>query len=311
MISVVIVNWNSGPLLERCIDSLRKYAPDCEIVLVDNHSGDSSLDFVGRLDRHILLVRNHENLGFASAGKQGWRASQGDKILLLNPDAECLSGGIDALAQRLESEAAVWAVGGCLFDPAGVLQAGFNVRAFPTISAVAAEALLLDEIWHRNPWTRRYRMTDWDHRTRRDVDQPAAACLMVRRAVLETMRGFDEQFWPAWFEDVDLCKRIRDAGGRIVFEPGARFSHHGAASLRSLTQEEFLRFYHANQILYFEKHFGNEAAARVRRLVIAGLRLRALIAWTGAPLRGRAANSSARAFWRAARHFSSAPGAGI
>ncbi len=81
--------------------------------------------------------------------------------------------------------------------------------------------------------------------------------------------------------------------------------------MRSLTQEEFLRFFHANQILYFEKHLGCAAAARVRRLVIVGLRLRSLIAWAGAPLRSRAVNSSARAYWRVARHFSAPPEAGI
>lgn len=305
MVSVVIVNWNSGPLLERCVGSLRKNAPDCEIVIVDNHSRDSSMDFVGGLEGGILLVRNRENLGFAAACNQGWRASRGDMILFLNPDAECLSGGVGALAQRLQSEAAAWAAGGCLFDPSGRQQAGFNVRAFPTIRAVAAEALLLDEIWPGNPWTRAYRMTDWDHHARRDVDQPAAACLMVRRSALETLLGFDEKFWPAWFEDVDLCKRIRNHGGRIVFEPEAQFSHYGASSLRRLSQEEFLRYYHTNQIRYFAKHFGHNAAARVRRLVIAGLGLRFMLACLRVPLRGQAAKSAARAFWQAGRHLSS------
>jgi N-acetylglucosaminyl-diphospho-decaprenol L-rhamnosyltransferase len=307
MISVVVVNWNSGPLLEECILSIRRHAPDCEIVVVDNDSADSSLDFTGRLQDGIVLVRNRENLGFAAACNQGWRLAHGDMILFLNPDAECLPGSVNSLGHSLEDESGIWAAGGCLQDPSGRPQAGFNVRAFPTTGAVAAEMLLLDEIWPGNPWTRSYRMTGWDHRLRRDVDQPAAACLMVRRAVLESLGGFDERFQPAWFEDVDLCRRIHDGGGRIVFDPEARFLHHGAASLRSLSKEEFLRLYHLNQLRYFEKHFGQAAAARIRRLVIAGLRLRALIYWVGAPLRGREARTSARAFWRTARHFSNRP----
>ncbi|MBZ5497880.1 MAG: glycosyltransferase family 2 protein [Acidobacteriia bacterium] len=306
MVSIVIVNWNSGPLLEHCVCSLREHAAGCEIIVVDNASRDSSLEFIGRAGSPLLLLRNDQNAGFATACNQGWHRGQGEKILFLNPDAESLAGGVEGLAQRLESEPVVWAVGGRLLDAAGAHQAGFNVRAFPSIGAVAAEMLLLEELWPRNPWTRRYRMTDWDYSSPGDVDQPAAACLMVRRAALESLGGFDERFRPAWFEDVDLCKRIRDAGGRIVFEPRARFLHHGAVSLRNLTREEFLRCYHANQIRYFEKHHGSAASARVRRLVVAGLYLRALLAAPAAPFRGRSAATPARAYWRVARDLAGA-----
>jgi N-acetylglucosaminyl-diphospho-decaprenol L-rhamnosyltransferase len=303
MVSVVIVNWNSGPLLERCVLSLRRHAPGCEIVLVDNDSKDTSLDFTDKIDLDLRVLRNRQNSGFAAACNQGWRAGRGDKILFLNPDAASLPGSVEALAGRIESAAGIWAVGGQLLDSDGKPQAGFNVRAFPTLGAAAAELLLLDEMWPGNPWTRRYRLADWNNDSAQDVDQPAAACLMVRRAELVTLGGFDEQFWPAWFEDVDLCKRIHDAGGRIVFEPKAQFIHQGGTSLHVLTKEEFLRFYHANQIRYFAKHLGARAAVRVRRLVVAGLRLRALIALLGAPLRGRASTVSARSCWKAARYF--------
>ncbi len=307
MISVVVVNWNSGPLLEGCITSIHRHSPDCEVVIVDNDSTDSSLDFIQCLPVRPVMMHNRQNLGFAAACNQGWRSSQGEIILFLNPDAECLPGAVDALRKSLELEPETWAAGGCLRDPSGNRQTGFNVRRFPTVGAVAAEMLLLDEIWPRNPWSSRYRMTDWDHGSRCEVDQPAAACLMVRRAALELAGGFDERFRPAWFEDVDLCKRIHDRGGRIVFEPGAHFVHHGAVSLRCLSQEEFLTFYHANQIRYFEKHFGSGTARRVRMLVIMGLYLRSLIACAG-PLRGNEPRATARAFRKAAQHLSDRPG---
>jgi GT2 family glycosyltransferase len=300
VVSIVIVNWNSGPLLERCVGSLREHAADCEIVIVDNASEDGSLDFVEQAGT-CRVLRNDSNAGYAAANNQGWRASRGELILFLNPDTESLSDGVGRLAERLEKDAGIWAAGGQLIDQAGNAQAGFNVRAFPSIGAVAAEMLLLDEIWPRNRWTRRYRMSDWDHNSPCDVDQPAAACLMVRRAALESLGGFDDAFRPAWFEDVDLCKRIRDAGGRIVFEPSARFLHHGAVSLRSLKPEEFMRYYYANLIRYFRKHHGSAAAAQVRRLVIAGLCLRGVLAALGAPLPTGAGVSSPRAYWRAAR----------
>lgn len=306
MVSIVIVNWNSGPYLERCVRSLLMHAPGCEVVVVDNGSGDSSLDFLSGDYEPVTVLRNRNNEGFARANNQGWQAARGERILFLNPDTESLPAGVSSLSGRLDREAAVWAVGGRLLDPEGKAQRGFNVRAFPTVGAVAAEMLLLDEIWPRNPWTLAYRMHDWDPDTPSDVEQPAAACLMVRRDVLEELHGFDERFRPAWFEDVDLCRRIRDAGGRIAFEPGARFLHSGGVSLRSITPEAFLEYYHSNQIRYFEKHHGNSAAARVRRLVITGLYLRALLASLGIH-RGQGPEiSPARCFWRTARRLRTA-----
>jgi len=303
MTSIVIVNWNSGPYLERCVRSLQENAPGYEIVIVDNSSEDTSLEFLPGADPPPTLLRNGRNVGFAAACNQGWRASRGEKVLFLNPDTECQPGGVERLAQVLKREPEVWAAAGRLNDSTGAFQAGFNVRVFPSVGCVAAEMLLLDEIWPRNPWTRRYRMIGWDPDSPCDVEQPAAACLMVRRTVLESLSGFDESFEPAWFEDVDLCKRIRGSGGRIVFEPGAHFLHHGAASLRSLSPDAFLRLFHANQIRYFQKHHGSAAAVRVRRLVIAGLYLRAVLSAVGLRKHSRAPGLPAGAYWKAARHF--------
>jgi len=309
MISIVVVNWNSGELLERCVHSLLRNAPDCEIVLIDNASHDPSLNFVEGVERELLVMRNSRNAGFAAANNQGWRAAHGDPILFLNPDAEAQPGSITALAQRIKGDPQMWAVGGRLLDDTESKETSASVRAFPSIAAVAAEMLLLDEVWPRNPWTRRYRMAEWNHDSARDVDQPAAACLMVRRSALESLGGFDEDFWPAWFEDVDLCRRIRTAGGRIGFEPRAIFSHHGAVSLGSLTAEEFMRFYYGNMIRYFMKHNGAKAAARVRRLIVAGLYLRACAAILRVPFPSRAGAKPPGAYWRVARSFAGSKGA--
>ncbi len=310
MPSIVIVNWNSGQLLERCVNSLQRHAGGCEIVLVDNASRDSSLDFVGRLESPPLLIRNAHNAGFAAASNQGWRAGHGETVLFLNPDTESLPCAVETLARRIGDDPGVWAAGGRLLHPSGTPDPRRSARAFPSIPAVAAEMLLLDEIWPRNPWTRRYRMTDWDHATARDVDQPAGACLMVRRSALDSLGGFDESFWPAWFEDVDLCRRIRGAGGRIVFEPRAAFLHHGGVSLRNLDPEDFLRFYYLNLIRYFRKHHGSRGEARVRRLVRTGMILRALLAVSGASFSDRAGAASPRAFLRVARLVTRSSGAG-
>jgi N-acetylglucosaminyl-diphospho-decaprenol L-rhamnosyltransferase len=126
---------------------------------------------------------------------------------------------------------------------------------------------------------------------------------MVTRPALETLGGFDESFYPAWFEDVDLCRRIRSRGGRIRFQPSARFLHHGGSSLRPLGKEKFLVSFHTNQIRYFAKHHGAAAARRVRAWVILGMRLRGVLSLVHPIGVGQSRISSARTYWNVARHF--------
>jgi N-acetylglucosaminyl-diphospho-decaprenol L-rhamnosyltransferase len=302
MISVVIVNWNSGDLLGRCLSALARFAPDCRAVVVDNASDDGSWQPAGGSE-DARLIRNAENRGFAAACNQGWRAVDGDPVLFLNPDTEACDAAIPGLAASLGRRQEAWAAAGQLVGPAGEPQKGFNVRRFPTIASVAADALLLEEIWPGNPWSRRLRMDDEALDSECDVEQPAAACLMVRRSALEALNGFDERFHPAWFEDVDICRRIHARGGRIRFVPEARFMHVGGSSLRRLPFGEFLWHFNRNRIRYFEKHHGEASAARVRRLLIAGMRLRALAASLGAAPGNTSKTEAAQAFRETARRL--------
>ncbi len=305
-ISIVIVNWNSGRFLERSVFTVLDNAAGCEVIVVDNHSEDESLLFADRLAGRIETVRNDTNLGFAAANNMGWRRSRGDLVLFLNPDTETLPGSVELLARPLHENPAIWASAGRLVGPQGAPQVGFNIRAFPTLGSVFAEAFLLDEVVPRNPWTRNYLASDFDYDTCQDVDQPAAACLMVRRNVLEQLCGFDENYRPAWFEDVDFCRRLRSAGGRIRFVAGARFIHHGGSSLRRLDRGDFLEYFCRNRVLYFAKHHGEPAAARVRRLAVAGLRLRAILSLFYPLAEGSNRLACSRLFWNAARRVAKA-----
>jgi len=307
MVSIVIVNWNSGQYLRQCLASLGAHAPECETIVVDNASHDGSLDMGCSVLPQARVIRSAGNLGYAAGNNIGWRKSQGELVLFLNPDVACRPGAVARLAASLGRDSSLWAAGGQLLDPAGRIQVGFNVRSFPTLGSVAADMFLLDEIWPANPWTRKYRMTDWEHDSPRRVDQPAAACLMVRRAALETVGGFDEAFYPAWFEDADLCRRIHHAGGFIGYEPEARFLHHGGASLKVMSLQGFLEAFHTNQERYFRKHYGERVGRRVRRLIVAGMRLRAALSLIHPPS-GRPRRESARAYWVTARRLTRTTG---
>jgi N-acetylglucosaminyl-diphospho-decaprenol L-rhamnosyltransferase len=302
LISIVIVNWNSGPLLQSCIQSLLRNAAGCQIIIVDNASTDSSLTFGDALHAADLsILRSNRNVGFAAGNNLGWRQSSGDRILFLNPDTECLPESISCLDQTLATDSAVWAAGGHLLSPSGKPQAGFNVRDFPSIRNVAAEMLLVDGIWPAKQRHRANRAVDAGEAV--DVDQPAGACLMVARSALERVGGFDEAFRPAWFEDVDLCRRLRNSGGRIQYQPKAQFLHHGGYSLDLMPRLDFLEIFHSNQVRYFKKHHGLRAAVRVKRWIVAGLVLRSALSVVFPPIPGAARSESVKIYWRAAQRI--------
>jgi N-acetylglucosaminyl-diphospho-decaprenol L-rhamnosyltransferase len=301
VISIVIVNWNSGKLLESCVRSLIENDAGCEIVIVDNASKDSSLLFIDEIRTDLSIIRNDHNMGFAAANNLGWRASKGDPVLFLNPDTKCFPGSIKLLEQAFTIDKMVCAVGGCLIGPSGKPQSSYSVRAFPSLPRVAAETFFIDKIWPFSRWLRVDLAAGGGSPV--DVEQPAAACLMVSKRVLESIKGFDENFHPAWFEDVDLCRRIHNQGGRVLHHPGARFMHHGGHSLGNLSRQDFLEIYHTNQIRYFKKHHGPGTAANVRRFIIFGLFLRSALSLVY-PLAPKSSwAGSIKAFWKAARHI--------
>ena len=150
---------------------------------------------------------------------------------MLNPDAIAEPGAVKALLQCLETTGAV-AVGGALLESDGQPARGFAFRRLPTLAALLCEVMLVNRLWPRNPVNRRYRCLDADYSQQQEVEQPAGACLAITRAAWESVGGFDEQFFPVWFEDVDLCKRLLDSGGKIMYCPAARFRHSGGHSVR-------------------------------------------------------------------------------
>lgn len=248
-LSICIVNWNTRDHLRECLESLRRHPPtsSCEIIVVDNASGDGSAEMVTAEFPEVRLIANADNEQYARGNNQALRASAGGLLLLLNPDVQVLEGTIDRLAGFMEATPVAGACAPKLTYPDGRMQR--SVRGFPTPGALAADFLGLARLFPRSPQLGRYRMTFWNHDTLREVDQPMASAFMVRRRALLQVGLFDEQF-PLYFNDVDLCYRLRQAAWRIYFVPDAVAIHHVAASTAQarrrslrLSQQGLLRFY--------------------------------------------------------------------
>lgn len=281
-VSILIVSWNAGGHIGRCLASLDPHRH--EVIVVDNASLDDSAEEARRASPDATIVRQARNLGFAGATNAAAARAHGRFFLLLNPDCRARPGSIDRLAAFLDAHADYAAVGGCLVDEDDRIQAGFTVRRFPTLATWAVDLLLVDKLWPGNPISRRYLALDLDLARPRDVDQPAAACLMLRLEAFGAAGGLDEGFYPAWFEDVDLCRRLKRAGWRIGYVPDATFVHEGGVAMRALGLGAFSRVWYRNLLRYAQKHHGAGTRVTLRLLITAGMIMRAAVSLaTGRP----------------------------
>ncbi|MFZ0708025.1 MAG: glycosyltransferase family 2 protein [Candidatus Korobacteraceae bacterium] len=279
--STIIVTYNSGESIAQCLEALA--TEDCEIVVVDNASQDDTVARVQAFQAHhpVELLRISRNLGFAAGVNHGVRAASEDTFLVLNPDTIAEPGAVTALIDCMTAQSAA-AAGGALLESSGELQRGFAFRRLPTLGSLLCEVLLINQLWPSNPVNRRYRCLDADYSKPQPVEQPAGACLAITREAWNAVGGMDTQFAPAWFEDVDFCKRLLDSGRKIVYCPSARFRHSGAHSVGKLSFAEKQLFWYANMLRYARKHFSATKVWILRVGIIKGMILRSLAALLGA-----------------------------
>ncbi|HWP84932.1 MAG TPA: glycosyltransferase family 2 protein [Terriglobia bacterium] len=286
-ISVIVVSWNSKGHLERCLESLTRTpcSRSVEIIVVDNGSADGSPEMVESRFPQARLIRNRENLGFAKANNQAIRVSRGRYISLVNSDVEVLPGCLDKLAEFLDQNPKVGNVGPRVLNPDRTLQS--SCRRFPSLwnnfcSAAGLATLLRGSRLFCGEHMRYFR---YDRTL--PVDVLVGCFWMMRREALESVGPLDEEFF-IYAEDVDWCRRCRQAGWEVVFFPGAEAIHHRAASSAAdpvrfavLQQESVLR--------YWAKHHGFPARVAIRAILMFHHLTRCLLA--AGPRRTRSAKA--------------------
>jgi len=278
--SVIIVTYNSAGAIEACLRALA--LQECEVVVVDNASQDDTVVQVRKAAKNVplQLITISRNIGFAAGANQGARAAIGDVLLLLNPDAIAEAGAIDVLLKCLARTNAS-AVGGALMANSRQPDRGFAFRRLPTLTSLAFEALLINQLWPGNSVNRRYRCLDADYSLEQPIQQPAGACLAVKRKVWESLGGMDEGFYPVWFEDVDFCARLLTSGETIFYCPEAGFHHSGAHSVGRLNFGDRQMFWYRNMVRYTRKHFSALSVGVLRLSILLGMVLRMLAALLG------------------------------
>ncbi len=254
-----------------------------ETIVVVN---EASADAVGAIEAAwpgATIISNVANKGFGPACNQAAAVAKGEILLFLNPDTLMEAGVIDEVRRAFVERPHLAAVAPRLVDAvpsAGEEQRLFQLRRLPTIGADARELLLIDRVIPSNRCRRRSRYLDEDREQPFEVEQAAAAALAVRRHVFEAIGGFDERFWPAYWEDVDLCLRLR-AHGPIEYWPAARLVHVGGVAATALGRRRFRGMYYRNALRYRDKHYSRPAVLAYRGLLAWGMTMRAVVTLVG------------------------------
>jgi N-acetylglucosaminyl-diphospho-decaprenol L-rhamnosyltransferase len=278
-VGAVIVSYNVRTLLLRCIESLQADGIE-RIVVVDNASHDGSAA-AARAVPGVEVVALDVNIGFGAGINRGAALLDETYLLIVNPDVVVDPGSTKALVDALVSMPDVGLVAPRIETPDGRLYE--SVRRFPTFVDALGHAFL-NFLWPGNRFSRHYKMLDWDHESASDVDWVAGTYLLVRRAAWLDVGGFDEQFF-MYMEDVDLSRRLGEAGWRRRYEPGSRIVHEIGQSTDQ-TPYRMIAIHHRSLYRYAAKTWSGPRRWLLP-LVAVALAVRTGLAWVQRRVRGR------------------------
>ena len=270
-VSAVVVSFNSRAHLEKCVASVLDVVD--EVVVVDSRSSDGSADLVRKSFPAVTVVELETNRGFGSAMNTGVEATEGDYLLLLNPDTWALEGAVASLAGCLNADPQIGVAGPRLSNPDGTLQP--SVRGYPTPWRLTTEYFFLRWLAPRSRLLNSFYGAGFDHRSARNVEFLVGAVLLVRRSAFEEVGGFDPDFF-MFNEEVDLCYQLTHTGWRVRFCPAGEFVHVGGAST-SKVWDSMYREQLRSHLRFLTKHSSPEVAERMRLALVWAMRLRTLV----------------------------------
>jgi hypothetical protein len=233
-----------------------------EVIVVDSGSSDGSPAMVREQFSWVKLLDYRENVGFPKGNNLGLAASRGRYALLLNPDTVVVGDALPAMVDYLDKHPDVGLVGGQLLNADGSVQS--SRRRFPTLATAAFESTWLQPFAPRRLLSR-YTMEDVPEDATADVDWLVGACLMARREAIAQVGPMDEGYF-MYSEELDWCRRFKEAGWRIVYLPDAQIIHYVGKSSEQAVTRRHVNFQRA-KLRYFYKFHG-AAAGRLLRLIL-------------------------------------------
>ncbi len=249
-ISIIIVSWKVRELLKKNLEAIYKSSGDVsfETIVVDNKSTDGTFEMISQEFPQVNLVLNNRNVGFAKANNQAIEMAQGKYILLLNPDMQIFPDTLQNMFDFMERRTDA-GVGSCKL----VNEKGENiphVRKFPKLLDQLAIVLKLPHVFPEV--VDNYLMRDFDYDKEAEVDSVRGAFFMIRREVIDAIGRLDERYF-VWFEEVDYCKRVINAGMKVVYTPSARCIDYVGKSFSQVKKGRTQDYFRNSMLEYFSK----------------------------------------------------------
>ena len=248
-LSIVIVSWN---VKEKLKDNLRALyeskGVDFEVFVVDNNSADGTVEMVKNFYPRVKLITNRENLGFAKANNQAIKLSSGKYVLLLNPDMRVFDDTLSSMFSWMNAHEHAWVAGCRLLDESARIIK--HVRRFPELADQLAIVLKIPHIFPAV--LGKYLRNDFNYSISASVDSIRGGFFMVRQEVIKKIGMLDERFF-LWFEEVDYCRRVKEAGGQVWYMPTAECIDLIGQSFKQVNLGEKQKYFRDSMLKYFKK----------------------------------------------------------
>jgi GT2 family glycosyltransferase len=262
-VSIIVVTYASMETIEACLESIFASAStlpsQVEVIVVDNASPDDTVKLISERFPKVRLIKNETNIGYARAVNLGLRLSHGEHVFIMNPDCILVGEALSRMLSFAESDRTVGVIGPMLLNADGSLQPSGRLAKKPIhilLSLLGMHGVVEASLLGRN---RNYNITC-------DVEEVSGAAMFCRREAIESVGGMDESFF-LYFEDVDLCLRIRKVGWRVVYFPMAQVVHlqrHSTSKVSDIARRASLE----SACIYLRKHYGIGAVIAFKLLTI-------------------------------------------
>jgi N-acetylglucosaminyl-diphospho-decaprenol L-rhamnosyltransferase len=281
MLDVVIVSYRCGPLLRRCLQSVREHAParGVRVTVVDNASGDGTADVVRREFPEVKLIALDENVGFSAANNLVLRDSGAEYVLVLNPDTKLSAGTLETLLRLMDADSRIGIAGCRLVQEDGTLDHAAR-RSFPTPASALGHFLRLGRSDRAPAPLAAYRAPEVSEGP---VDAVNGAFMLMRRAMLDEIGLFDEGYW-MYMEDLDLCYRAAQAGWTTWYEPSVEAVHIKAGTSGHHRRLRLNYAFHYGMYRYYRAHLAPERGPLFNAVVYLGIALKFLASATASAL---------------------------